>query len=160
MRVGLACSQRPFASISCAQSEVKPIGDPQSTLKNRLTFERSACLSMVGISSSRSCPIRNDKGDLIVAGVAAVAVTAVALAKLVPGLSTLVTGVKFVKSKLDGLADAKESAALIVGEMEHTTKLVQTLQVAVSKHMQFSLRLTSHGCRANRWSMLLPSSRL
>ena len=103
---------------------------------------------------------RNDKGDLVVIGVAAVAVTAVALAKLVPGLSTLVTGVKFVKSKLDGLTDAKESAALVVGEMEHTAKLVQTLQVALSKLMHFASCVTSHGCRANRWSMLLPSSRL
>ena len=75
--------------------------------------------------------IRNDKGDLVVVGVAAVAVTAVALAKLVPGLSTLVTGVKFVKGRLDALTHAKESAGLIMGEMEKTAELVQRLQVHV-----------------------------
>ena len=81
--------------------------------------------------------IRNDKGDLVVVGVAAVAVTAVALAKLVPGLSSLMTGVKFVKGKLDDLTHAKESVALIMGEMEQTAELVQKLQV-FDVHVHFS----------------------
>ena len=76
-----------------------------------------------------SRPIRNGKGDLVAIGVAAVAVTAVELANMVPGVSTLVTGVKFVKGKLNDLTHAKESAALIIGEMEQTTELVQRLEV-------------------------------